>query len=126
MSIPQFCEIAMLCLFGCSWPFNIAKALKAKTAKGKSIGFELLIPQFREALAEVLNAPQPLVGVLLARKEAEALCRRLGLSERVQMNIEQLWKALKADPDTQIVELAGLARHRALRSLEQWAREYAK
>ena len=43
MSIPQFCEIAMLCLFGCSWPFNIAKALKAKTAKGKSIGFELLI-----------------------------------------------------------------------------------
>ena len=43
MTIPQFCEIAMLCLFGCSWPFNIAKALKAKTAKGKSIGFELLI-----------------------------------------------------------------------------------
>ena len=43
MSIPQLCEIAMLCLFGCSWPFNIAKALKAKTAKGKSIGFELLI-----------------------------------------------------------------------------------
>ena len=43
MSVPQFCEIAMLCLFGCSWPFNIAKALKAKTAKGKSIGFELLI-----------------------------------------------------------------------------------
>lgn len=43
MSVPQLCEIAMLCLFGCSWPFNIAKALKAKTAKGKSIGFELLI-----------------------------------------------------------------------------------
>ena len=43
MTIPQFCEIAMLCLFGGSWPFNIAKALKAKTAKGKSIGFELLI-----------------------------------------------------------------------------------
>ena len=43
MSIPQLCEIAMLCLFGCSWPFNIAKALRAKTAKGKSIGFELLI-----------------------------------------------------------------------------------
>ena len=43
MSIPQFCEIAMVCLFGCSWPFNIAKALRAKTATGKSIGFELLI-----------------------------------------------------------------------------------
>ena len=43
MSIPQFCEIAMLCLFGCSWPFNIAKALKTRTAKGKSIAFELLV-----------------------------------------------------------------------------------
>ena len=43
MSIPQFCEAAMLCLFGCSWPFNIAKSIKAKTAKGKSVGFELLI-----------------------------------------------------------------------------------
>ena len=43
MSIPQFCEIAMLCLFGCSWPFNIAKSLRAKTAKGKSVGFELLV-----------------------------------------------------------------------------------
>ena len=43
MSVTQLCEIAMLCLFGCSWPLNIAKALKARTAKGKSIGFELLI-----------------------------------------------------------------------------------
>ena len=43
MSIPQLCEIVMLCLFGCSWPFNIAKAIRAKTARGKSIGFELLI-----------------------------------------------------------------------------------
>ena len=43
MTISQFCEIAMLCLFACSWPFTIAQALKAKTATGKSIGFELLI-----------------------------------------------------------------------------------
>jgi len=43
MSIPQFCEIAMLCLFGCSWPFNIAKALRTRTAKGKSVVFEVLV-----------------------------------------------------------------------------------
>ena len=43
MTIPQFCEIAMLCLFGCSWPFNIAKALRTKTAKGKSVVFEVLV-----------------------------------------------------------------------------------
>jgi cbb3-type cytochrome oxidase subunit 1 len=33
----------MLCLFGCSWPFNIAKALRTKTAKGKSVVFEVLV-----------------------------------------------------------------------------------
>jgi len=49
MSIPQLCEIAMLCLFGCSWPFNIAKALRAKAGEemeltlitGASVGPEL-------------------------------------------------------------------------------------
>ena len=43
MPISQLCEIAMLCLFGCSWPFNIAKSIRSKTTKGKSIAFELLI-----------------------------------------------------------------------------------
>ena len=33
----------MLCLFGCSWPFNIAKALRTRTAKGKSVVFEVLV-----------------------------------------------------------------------------------
>ena len=89
-------------------------------------GFELLIPQFRGVLAELLNAEQPLLGVLMPRKEAEALCRRLGLSERVQMNIAQLWKALQADSDTRIADLSGLHRRRSLRMLEQWAEEYAR
>ena len=43
MNIPQLCEIAMLCAFGFSWPFNIAKAIRSRTARGKSIGFELLV-----------------------------------------------------------------------------------
>ncbi|NCB74627.1 MAG: hypothetical protein EOM51_07790 [Clostridia bacterium] len=33
----------MLCIFGASWPFNIAKSIRSKTAKGKSIIFELLV-----------------------------------------------------------------------------------
>ena len=43
MDVVQFCEISMLVLFGCSWPFNIAKSWKSGTAKGKSITFEILI-----------------------------------------------------------------------------------
>ena len=87
--------------------------------------FELLIPQFRAALAELLNSEVPTVGVLLPQKEAEAVCSRLGLGERVKLNIAQLWKALRADPDTLILDASGLHRKRTLRLLETWAEEYA-
>lgn len=99
------------------YPFSVLDAIG---------GFELLIPQFRVALSELLSSEQPLVGVLLSRKESEALCHRLGLGERVQMNIAQLWKALQADPDTLIVEFSGLRRKKALRSLDCWVQEYAR
>ncbi len=36
-------EIAMIACFGASWPFNIARAYKARTAKGTSLLFTLLI-----------------------------------------------------------------------------------
>ena len=39
----QLCEVLMLACFGISWPFNIAKSLKSRTAKGKSVAFELCI-----------------------------------------------------------------------------------
>ena len=36
-------EFLMLCCFGASWPFSIAKSLKSRSAKGKSLGFMLLV-----------------------------------------------------------------------------------
>lgn len=43
MNIPQLCEVTMLCAFGFSWPFNIVKSIRSRTARGKSAVFELLI-----------------------------------------------------------------------------------
>lgn len=43
MTYPQIAEILMLVLFGLSWPFNISKSFKSRTAKGKSVAFELII-----------------------------------------------------------------------------------
>ena len=43
MDIVQLCEIGMLLAFGISWPFNISKSWRSRTAKGKSLGFELII-----------------------------------------------------------------------------------
>ena len=39
----QVFETLMLICFGVSWPFNIAKSLKSRTAKGKSLQFELCV-----------------------------------------------------------------------------------
>ena len=36
-------ETALLICFGLSWPFNIAKSVRSRTAKGKSVVFEILI-----------------------------------------------------------------------------------
>ena len=36
-------ETIMLICFGAAWPFSIVKSWKARTAKGKSIGFLLVI-----------------------------------------------------------------------------------
>lgn len=36
-------EAGMLICFGLSWPFNISKSLRSRTAKGKSVVFEILI-----------------------------------------------------------------------------------
>ena len=39
----EILEIIMVLCFGASWPFNVMKAYRARTAKGKSLLFLLLI-----------------------------------------------------------------------------------
>ena len=39
----EFFEGMMPVCFGLSWPFNIAKSLRSRTAKGKSMLFESLV-----------------------------------------------------------------------------------
>ena len=41
--MPEILEILMLICFGFSWPLNVIKSYKARTAKGKSLPFLLLI-----------------------------------------------------------------------------------
>ena len=36
-------EATMIILFGISWPLNIIKSIKAKTAKGKSVYFMIFV-----------------------------------------------------------------------------------
>lgn len=42
-SIKTLLEAAMLICFGCSWPLNLRKNIKARTAKSMSLQFIILI-----------------------------------------------------------------------------------
>ena len=39
----EILEIIMIVSFGASWPMNVVKSYKARTAKGKSVAFLALI-----------------------------------------------------------------------------------
>ena len=39
----EILEITMILLFGASWPMNIMRSYRARTAKGKSLAFLILI-----------------------------------------------------------------------------------
>lgn len=41
--MPQFFEAAMIICFGISWPISVAKSWRSRTAKGKSLFFEVFI-----------------------------------------------------------------------------------
>ncbi len=41
--LAEIFEIFMLVLFGFSWPFNVVKSYKARTTKGKSLSFLIMI-----------------------------------------------------------------------------------
>ena len=43
MQISELLEIIMVLSFGMSWPLNVRKAYRARTAKGSSLGFLALI-----------------------------------------------------------------------------------
>ena len=41
--LSEILEITMVVSFGASWPLNVMKSYRARTTKGKSLGFLLLI-----------------------------------------------------------------------------------
>ena len=41
--MPEILEIVMILCFGASWPFNVVKSYRARTAKGQSLLFLILI-----------------------------------------------------------------------------------
>ena len=88
-------------------------------------GYELLIPQFRAALEELLRSGVPLLGALKTPEEAELWRQLFGLGERFTLHAEQFRRSLGSDGDTRILDLSVLSEEETRRALSDWVAAYA-
>jgi len=89
-------------------------------------GFELVIPQFRQALAAFLSSPVPCIGIIRPLEEAELLRSYLGLGERYIEFANRLRSSLDADSDVLILDCEHFTPAQIEASVRQWAEEYAR
>ena len=87
-------------------------------------GFELIIPQFRSALYELLSSDLPLVGTVKPLEEADAMRQALGLGNKVLSYLHELHRVLQEDPDTLLLSVSGPEDEGAYEALMAWKREY--
>ena len=88
-------------------------------------GFEMLIPQFRNELAQLLNSDAPIIGVIKGAENAEELRASFGLGEKFTMLTDNLRAVLANDEDTVVVEVKQRGDETARRIVEAWVKEYA-
>lgn len=88
-------------------------------------GFEMLIPQFRNALAELLNSELPIIGVVKGPENAGEIKRRFGLGDRFTLLTDNLRSVLDRDVDTVLLQVKGPGDPVASRIARAWAEEYA-
>lgn len=88
-------------------------------------GFEMLIPQFRNALAELLNSELPIIGVVKGAENAAAIKSRFGLGDRFTLLTDNLRSVLGKDGDTVLLEVKSPGDPMISRIVKAWAEEYA-
>lgn len=88
-------------------------------------GMDLIIPQFRYALDQVLASTLPILGVVKTKEEAEQLRELLGPGERFRAFSDRLHEILRKDPDTELVMISEDAEKEAGEAVAAWVAEYA-
>ena len=87
--------------------------------------FVMLIPQFRNELAQLINSDAPIIGVIKGAENAEELRASFGLGEKFTMLTDNLRAVLANDEDTVVIEVKQRGDETAKRIVEAWVKEYA-
>lgn len=89
-------------------------------------GFEILIPQFRSALADFLNLDLPIIGVLKGPESVEQLQERFGLGERFPAMASMIRRVIAEDRDSEILEMRTPGDPAVREAVAAWAAAYVK
>ena len=89
-------------------------------------GFELVIPQFWDALIELLKTEKPIIGVIRDEESVHALQSFFGLGERFPEKAALLRQLIEEDGDAVIVELRESDDEAAAELVRRWADEYGR
>ena len=87
-------------------------------------GFELIIPQFRDALMDVLHSETPVIGALKTAEEADAMREALGIGAKYHVYAQQFRNILRQDKNTRLLDLSILSRDEAQKSVQAWVEQY--
>ena len=89
-------------------------------------GFELVVPQFWDALTELLQLELPIIGVLRDEDSVHALQNFFGLGERFPEKAALLRQIIEEDENAMILELQLPGDEQAAAAIREWAEAYAR
>ena len=87
-------------------------------------GFDVLIPQFRNAIADVFNLDTPIIAVMKGDKNVKEVKKRFHLGPRFLQTVDIVKNVLASDSDVQIVEMKKPGDSKVKAIIQQWAEEY--
>lgn len=87
-------------------------------------GFDLLIPQFRNALADTFSLDSPVIAVMKSSSNVKEIKKKFHLGPRFVQTVDIVKNVLVNDPDTEIVEMKKPGDKKVRAIIEQWAKEY--
>ncbi|MCR5663881.1 MAG: hypothetical protein K6G17_03265 [Oscillospiraceae bacterium] len=97
------------------YPFAVAEELG---------GFELLVPQFRTALCELLDSGLPLLATLKTPEESEQWRTLFALGDRFTGKVEELHRRLRSDPELEILDSSLLSDAAIREKLALWSKKW--
>ncbi len=87
-------------------------------------GFDVLIPQFRNAIADIFSSDKPIIAVMKSDKNVKEVRKNFHLGPRFIQTVDIVKTTLINDVDTMFIEMKKPGDKKVRTAIEQWAEEY--